>query len=155
MTKMRIWLLTVLILTGCSADRGYPLLSGGSIDLERPTGKLVLINYWAVWCAPCRKEIPELNAFAQHNTDRVLVLGVNFDQVESEQLAIQADRLGIDFPLLLGDPRALWGVETSGVLPETLVISPEGEFLQQLVGPQSLDSLNTLLETAFTQVSGR
>ena len=48
--------------------------------------KVIVINYWATWCAPCRKEIPELNELDHQLSDRLDVIGVNFDGVVGEQL---------------------------------------------------------------------
>ena len=76
--KLGLISLISMALMGCtqdSAESRYELLDGGSIDLAA-SPKLVFINYWAVWCAPCRKEIPEFNEFAHEHAEQVTVLGV-------------------------------------------------------------------------------
>ena len=80
-------LLSSLLLLGCSGDSNsqFAIFGGGSIDLQSPQ-KLVLINYWAVWCAPCRKEIPEFNELAAEHANQVTVLAVNFDGSQGDQL---------------------------------------------------------------------
>ena len=140
-------LLASLFLVGCSGDRAteYPLIDGGSIDLGAP-GKLVLINYWAVWCAPCRKEIPEFNELLEEQADHISVLAVNFDGSQDDKLRSEIAKLGIEFPSLLADPRGIWGLEPVAVLPETLVINAEGELLHRLIGPQTKASLEALLD---------
>ena len=60
-------------------------------------GKTLVINYWAIWCAPCRKEIPELNELARDHAESVIVLGVNFDGSQGEILASEIEKLGIEF----------------------------------------------------------
>ena len=80
----RILLLT-LFLVACSGNTTYPLFDGGTIDVKAP-GKVLIINYWAIWCAPCRKEIPELNELASHYKERLMVVGVNFDGSQGELL---------------------------------------------------------------------
>ncbi len=134
-------------LAGCAQDSAksdYPLLGGGTIDLAA-SPKLIFINYWAIWCSPCRKEIPEFNEFAHQYADRVTVLGVNFDGSQGETLRTEMDKLGIEFPALLSDPRALWNLEPVAVLPETLVIGTDGQLLHRMIGPQTMDALEAVL----------
>ena len=138
-------LLLCLVLAGCAGDTSYPLVSGGSHSFKNDTGKLTLINYWAVWCSPCRKEIPELNQFAAEYADRLTVLAVNFDNEQGEELLSQIEKLGIEFPSLQTDPRLLWSLKPVSVLPETLVIDSKGVLLHRLVGPQTLESLSALI----------
>lgn len=139
-------LLAGLVLAACSAEKAPNLLGGGYIDLADTQGKVLMINYWAEWCSPCRKEIPELNHFAAQHADKVVVLGVNFDLVTGEELQRQVDALGIRFPVLLEDPRGRWNSTASGVLPETLIIDAQGRLVEVLVGPQTLQTLRPYIE---------
>lgn len=139
-------LLASILLMGCAAEvsNDYQLLDGGTVNFES-SDKLILINYWAIWCAPCRKEIPEFNELAIEHADDVIVLAVNFDGSQGDQLRKEMDKLGIEFPSLLEDPRARWGLEPVAVLPETLLISREGKLLERLIGPQTKATLAALL----------
>ena len=103
----------------------------------------MVVNYWAQWCTPCIREIPELNALNQHYP-LVNVLGVNFDGATGEQLATQVRELKIDFPMLAEDPAADLGLSRPAVLPTTLILNPAGELTEVLVGPQTLESLLTV-----------
>ena len=134
-----------LILAGCSNDASYPLADGGSHSFKNDQGKLTLINYWAIWCAPCREEIPELNHFAKEYADQLTILAVNFDNEQGEKLQAQVEKLGIEFSSLQSDPRALWSLKPVSVLPETLIIDSEGVLLHRLIGPQTLESLSALI----------
>tara|TARA_B110000046_G_scaffold186035_1_gene231661 strand:- start:9727 stop:10173 length:447 start_codon:yes stop_codon:yes gene_type:complete len=134
-------------LMGCAQDStkyNYALLGGETINLAA-SPKLVFINYWAVWCAPCRKEIPEFNEFAHQYSDRVTVLGVNFDNSQGDTLRAEMTKLGIEFPALLTDPRDMWNLEPVAVLPETLVIGTDGKLLHRMIGPQTMGALEALL----------
>lgn len=102
-------------------------------------GSWVVVNYWAEWCKPCIKEVPELNAL--HTRDDVTVLGVNFDGEEGDALAAQIEKLAIAFPTLPEDPATPLGIDRPAVLPTSLVISPEGDLIATLVGPQTLETL--------------
>ena len=93
-----------------------------------------VVNYWAVWCKPCREEIPELNEL---NKDAdIQVLGVNFDRKTGDALAIDSRTLGLEFTNI-DDPSQSLGVERPSVLPTTFVINPEGEIEAVLIGPQT------------------
>ncbi|MFN2286984.1 MAG: TlpA family protein disulfide reductase [Chromatocurvus sp.] len=124
----------LLLLGGCSTPEEN---SSGQIEAAR--GDWLAINYWAEWCKPCIKEVPELNAL--HARDGVTVLGVNFDGEVGDTLAAQIEKLAIAFPTLPEDPSTGLGVERPAVLPTTLVINPSGELVKTLVGPQTLETL--------------
>lgn len=79
-------------------------LGGGRVRLSDLRGRAVLVNFWATWCDPCRLEMPDLQDRADRFADRLVVLGVNFDEPESDVRAF-AEELDLTFPLLL-DPGA-------------------------------------------------
>jgi thiol-disulfide isomerase/thioredoxin len=136
--------LLCLVLAGCSSDLSdspVSLLGGDSHSFKNDQGKYTLINYWAIWCTPCREEIPELNKLAEEYADQLTVLAVNFDGEQGEELLAQVEKLGIEFPSLQSDPRAIWSLKPVSVLPETLIIDSEGVLLHRLIGPQTLESL--------------
>ena len=98
-----------------------------------------VVNYWAIWCTPCRTEIPELNAL--HEETDLRVLGVNFEGETGESLAAQAAELGITFILVENDPGPSLGQPRPRVLPTTWLVSPDGVVTDTLVGPQTRESI--------------
>ncbi len=142
-----ILLLGIIVLSACgkAEPASYPLLGGSSVSLTELRGKIVLINYWAEWCRPCRIEIPELNDFARKYPDQVRVLSVNFDGISGDLLLKQVAALGIEFDTLLKDPRDFITVSSSGGLPETIVLDRNGNVQQVLLGPQNSQDLEALL----------
>lgn len=127
-------LILALVLSGCS-DLELSLSDGTKKPLSSYNGDWLLVNYWAVWCKPCIEEIPELNAFDKR--DDVTVLGYNFDKSQGAALQAQADKLGIEFASLGVDPADLFEQKHPGVLPATMLISPDGQFKEWLLGPQT------------------
>lgn len=127
--------LVLLVLSGCSQpdilDTG-----GQGYRFDALLGKTVVINYWAVWCAPCIKEIPELIALGE-NHDDIEVYGVNYDMPDPDTMAKQIADLKITFPVFNEDPHARFGAEKPEVLPTTLIIGPDGKLKEVLVGPQT------------------
>jgi thiol-disulfide isomerase/thioredoxin len=103
-----------------------------------------VVNYWAIWCKPCREEIPELNQLNQ--IDNVVVLGVNFDRKVGEALVSDAAELGIEFTII-DDPSPRLDITRPSVLPTTLILSPDGDLVATLVGPQTAESIATYITT--------
>lgn len=143
-------LVVVAALSGCG-DTEFDTLSGDALNWNAQRGQWVFVNYWAPWCQPCRKEIPELNQFEQHHRDLVRVVGVNFDQPDDRELKRQTDELGIEFTQLTGDPAAQLNIERPLVLPATFVFDPSGNYRGVLMGPQTLKSLGAWLVDAQPQ----
>ena len=108
-----------------------------------------MINYWAVWCAPCRKEVPELNALHHKlSTQGVRVLGVNYDRLQGSELLADSQQLGIDFTVLSVDPAARFKLPETQGLPATYIINRQGELVGQLQGEQSEQSILAALRKA-------
>ncbi len=139
------WLIITLLLMSCSAD--HPDATKVLPSQGSSQGETRVINYWAIWCAPCREEIPELNALARENVGKIAVQAVNFDNVSGDELRQQAAKLGIQFELLETDPGPALGIARPTVLPTTLIVSAENELMHRLIGPQTQETLSAYLET--------
>ena len=126
----------LVLLSGCG-DTRLKTLSGEDVSWKQQRGQWVFINYWAQWCQPCRKEIPELNQFALQHEGEAVILGVNFDGPEYEELEKQTRAMGIEFTQLLHDPSGLLGFDRPEVLPATYVFDPKGVYQGVMVGPQT------------------
>ncbi|WP_444898701.1 TlpA family protein disulfide reductase [Microbulbifer sp. VAAC004] len=135
-------LFLVSVISACESDSRLHSVSGAPVVTE---GKIVLVNYWAEWCKPCREEVPVLNELAQTNSD-VVVVGVNFDGLPTTAAIEQAQKLGIEFPLLAQEPDGRWGQPWPEVLPTTLVIGEDGRWIKTLVGPQTAEDLKVALQ---------
>ena len=130
----------VIFLSACTkAD--FVDADGNGYSLANLHGKYVFVNYWATWCAPCIKEIPELNKLNKEHADDLIILGVDFDQVEGEELKKDIAKMNITFPVFAREPSKLLGVKIPQVLPTTYVFDREGKLKATLVGPQTEASL--------------
>ena len=129
----------VLVLTGCSGagaraarpDRlpavTLAALEGhGSVDLSTLRGPLV-INLWASWCGPCRKELPQYQAFAQKYAGKVAVLGVDFQETRPAAARQLAHDTGVAYPLFT-DPD---GRLRAAALPKVILVDKSGKIVHE------------------------
>ena len=117
------------------------IFNGSDTNLDKLNGNWIVINYWADWCAPCIKEIPELNEFAKENND-LLVFTFNFDQLDEDDLKPVAKKFNIEVPSIVTHPRDIWGIQTPPAVPATFFINPDGDLALSLFRPQTKDDLN-------------
>ena len=103
-------LLCLLILFGCQKN-DIEVYNGKNTSIDSLKGQWIVINYWADWCAPCIKELPELFEFAEDNKD-IAVYVFNFDELDKEDLAPVANKFKISLPSLISHPREIWGIQT-------------------------------------------
>lgn len=152
--QCRNWLaagLALCLLAGC--ERQDVSTDWGSDQYGRPVaaaelkGRWLVLNYWALWCGPCRKEVPELNRFARELGEApVVLLGVNFDGLQGPELRQDSESLGIDYPVLVTDPRERLGEPAPTGLPFTLIVDPHGRVRARLAGEQTAASLRAQLQ---------
>ena len=146
---MRRLLAALVVATGVAGCGGGEVLPvvGGETNLADWQGRVVVINYWAEWCAPCREEIPEFNELYWHSAaDGPIVLGVNYDGFIGDDLSSVAQRMKIEFPTLITDPRDRFGYPRPEMMPTTIVLNGQQEVVETLVGPQTLDGLKAVIE---------
>jgi cytochrome c biogenesis protein CcmG/thiol:disulfide interchange protein DsbE len=110
-------------------------LNGDRVRLSDFRGKAVLLNFWATWCAPCRREIPWFIEFQKEYGPKGLrIIGVSMDEGGRDAIASFVRRTGIDYPVLLGDTHVSSLYGGLEVLPTTYYISPRGNVVALVNG---------------------
>jgi len=121
----------------------------GTIDLSDLDGQVVVLNFWASWCVPCREEHPALAAaWGRYRERGVVFVGVVFED-DPESALVFAEELGSDWPLAT-DPSSRTAI-AYGVygIPETFVIAPDGSISAKTTGAVTYDWLTTEIEEAL------
>ena len=137
--------LSIFISSACSTP-DYEVFNESPGYLKDLKGKCVLINYWADWCPPCIKEMPELSSFYDNNREKVHVFAYNFDRLEGEELQEQILKFKVNVPSILTDPGQLFDWESPPSLPTTFIIDPEGLTKEILIGPQTEETLASIIK---------
>jgi thiol-disulfide isomerase/thioredoxin len=121
-----------------------PTPSGAGMPLRSLRGRPVLVNFWATWCPPCVKEMPELDRFAREFSGQGWqVLGVAIDQAEPVQNFLKQTPVG--FPIVLAGNEGLSWVRRlgnpAGGLPFSILFGPDGRIARRKLGATSFDEL--------------
>jgi len=126
-----------------------PDVSGTYHELTEWDGKNRILNFWATWCAPCRREIPLLKAFQDEqggNGFQVIGIAVDFP----EPVAHYAEAAEFNYPILVGEQDAMAVAESSGVefvgLPFTMFITSDGELLSAYIGELHQSHLDIIVD---------
>ncbi|NCT85552.1 MAG: TlpA family protein disulfide reductase [Comamonadaceae bacterium] len=122
-------------------------LEGSELDPARWRGRPLLVNFWATWCPPCVKELPEINQFYNEAKGQGWqVLGLAVDQAEPVKAFLQ--KTPLDFPIALAGPQGLGLVRElgnpAGGLPFSVVFDETGEISWRRLGVSSLEDLRLL-----------
>jgi cytochrome c biogenesis protein CcmG, thiol:disulfide interchange protein DsbE len=139
MRWLAVLVAALLVLSGCSSEKKdttvgrslpdvtlQPLGGGRPVDLSSARGPLV-INLWASWCGPCRKELPEYQAFSRKYAGKVRVLGIDWQDTRADQAKALARRTGVTYPLVT-DPK---GSLHAQALPKVILVDGDGKVAHQ------------------------
>ena len=134
-----------------------PTLDGASASIDQYKGKVVLVNFWATWCAPCRTEIPWLIEFNQkYGPKGLVILGVAMDDegakvvqpwVQSQRFDVNGDSQTMDYQILAGNTKI--ADKFGGILgmPTSMLYSRDGKRIKTIVGLIDHDDLSKTLDT--------
>lgn len=135
-----------------------PDLAGKPQALAQWRGQVLVLNFWATWCGPCRKEMPALGRLAEKYASRgVQFVGVSIDEPDKVK-AFQA-RMSIPYPLLLAEEKVLTATVSMGNvsmgLPFTVVLDQTGKIAKAQLGVVDENVLDGLLMTLISQAPGK
>ena len=101
-------------------------LDGKNLRLGEQRGRVVLVNFWATWCGPCRQEMPHLNKlYDKYKASGFMLLGVNVDE-DTRHAAAVADKLGVRFPVLPDADKRVSKQYDLSAMPSTVLIDRDG-----------------------------
>lgn len=125
---------TVPVVGRPAADFTVTDLQGEKVSLSQFRGKVVIIDFWATWCPPCKASIPHLvDIYRRYNGKGVVILGILLEQSSSSHISRFVADMRINYPVLLGTQEIM---ETYKVrhIPVTIVVDKEGIIREKLIG---------------------
>ena len=125
-------------------------LDGKEVKLSDNLGKVVILDFWATWCAPCRKGIPDLISIQNEFKDDLVVIGISLDQPSTQdQLIPFIQSYGINYPVVLGNIEVSNAYGNIQAIPTSFIIDQQGNIINKHIGsvPKSTltEEINSLL----------
>jgi len=131
-----------------------PLLRDGSpVKLEDQRGKVVILDFWATWCAPCEIQMPVLDAIwktADH--DDLMIIGISVDQDPADEVAAWVAERGFSYPIAMGDPDLAMRYGVVGY-PTLMLIDPQGQIAKRHTGVWSRPEIEDVVEAIRRQAA--
>ena len=156
MKRIGTWALLPLLLFALAAAAAYETddpvdftleqLGGGDVQLSDFRGEWVVVNYWATWCAPCRKEIPDLSLLHSERSD-LTVLGLAYEELEDTDFEAFLKDFDVSYPILkvdVYDPPEPFGAPK--VLPTTIILDHQGRAVKAFLGPVTRESIEAFID---------
>jgi thiol-disulfide isomerase/thioredoxin len=122
-------------------------IDGSPYDLAEHRGKWVVVNFWATWCSPCLKEMPELSALHTMR-EHISVVGLAYEEIDVPAMQSFLAEHPVAYPIAIIDvyePPA--DFETPRGLPMTYLIAPDGKVARQFLGPVTAKEIETAIES--------
>lgn len=117
-------------------------LDGKPFDLAAQRGKWVIVNYWATWCVPCIKEMPDISAFVKSRKD-VVAIGLAFEDTDAKDISAFVAKHPVVYPIAQIDVTAPpKDFDSPKGLPTTYLIAPDGHVAKRFIGPVDAAKLN-------------
>ena len=122
-------------------------VNGNAVRLSSYRGKGIVLNFWATWCGPCRREIPWFIQLQKEYGPRGLqVIGVSMDEDGSKVVGPFVEKTGIDYPVVLDDGHVSSAYGATEILPTTFYISRSGQVIALVKGVLSRDKVEAEIQ---------
>jgi len=125
-------------------------LDGRTVKLSDFKGKVVVLDFWATWCGPCRASLPHLNEVQGRFAGQgLVVVGISVDDTEPQVVRHFVDRLGLKFRMAMADERVLDLYGPIRTIPTTFFINRRGEVVRRVVGYIDSETLESYVRELF------
>ncbi len=122
------------------------VLQGKDFSLSQYKGKVVMINFFTFFCAPCREEMPDLNAIYKENKDKGFqTLGIALSS-DPTQIRFLVKQLGLDYPVLTGNDKVGKDYGDVAVVPTTFIIDKQGKIVHAILGTRKKEELAKMIQ---------
>jgi thiol-disulfide isomerase/thioredoxin len=115
-------------------------LLGNPVTKENWSGKVVLVNFWATWCPPCREEIPELLELEKEYKDRLQIVGISEDDDPPAKVMKFVEKQGMTYPIVMATPELIDAYGGVPALPTSFLIDTQGRVVQKHSGLYPIES---------------
>ncbi len=116
-------------------------VDGRKVTLSSFRGRVVLLNFWATWCNPCKEEIPSLNSLSEIMRGKnFVILAVSEDNRGADAVIPFIRKFNVKFPVLLDPSRKVGTLYSIGGVPETFLIDTSGKIRYKFIGPKNWSS---------------
>lgn len=121
-------------------------LDDKEFDLSKQNGKWVIVNFWATWCSPCLKELPDISAFVTAHKDKVAGIGLDFEDTDKADVVKFLQTHPLSYPVAQVDPdHPPKDFDEPKGLPNTYVIAPDGHVAKAFLGPITTKDLDAVI----------
>lgn len=125
----------------------FKTADGNTVELKNLAGKVVLINFWATWCGPCRAEIPGmLEVYKKYKAKGLEIVGISLDSQGWGVVKPFVEKMNINYPVVVGDPQVVSDYGNFQGIPTTFVVDRKGNIVVEHTGAVSKAYLEQMIK---------
>ncbi|MEW5976304.1 MAG: TlpA disulfide reductase family protein [Acidobacteriota bacterium] len=164
MVSLFLALFAVAVLAGCSTPASpasdvpqfsFSSLEGKTVAMKDLSNKVVIVDFWATWCGPCREEIPHLNELYSELKGKGLeIVGISMDTDGTDGVKDFAREFRIQYPIVMGDEKVAESFGGLIGLPTTFVIDRQGKVAKKYIGLPPAEDMRRIVKELVESSSG-